>query len=569
VLTEMAEKFHVCVRPMAFRRTDTVTGVTDIIEIPCGATSASKCKPCAVRNQLMRQQQIREGWHLTSEPTKPVRATPAEAQEKMLQCAELAFARLALERTIADPIELAERLREVDKQIDEIDLWFAIHKIRGRLTHPGDPAKPRKTRSTRHRADTSGLPRLHVDGRTIGRVYRGKDGRLHQPSTLLTLTLPSYGPVHTEARTRRGGRVQPCGCGQRHDEHDPLLGTPLDPDSYDYGRAARDAMFFPKLLDRFWQNLRRASGSKTQYAGCVELQRRLAAHAHYAMRGTLPRSLIREVVEGTYHQVWWPPFGAEHRLYSLTRPPVWDTIAGCYVDRDTNEPLPTWDQAMAKLDEPDAEPGYVARLGKIDARGIKEGSKDAKKSIEYVTKYLTKDILDTAHIDSDPQQAHADRLHAELRVTPCSPECPNWLLYGVQPKGAERGLCPGRCAGKAHQRRLLGYTGRRILISRQWSGKTLLDLRADRQAWVRAILNGTITQPCPDTTDEPAAEPRYVYELARPGDPDLPDIQTRILTAIGQRQLWRQALRDARTHPPGPDRINSATQDPTLVQQAA
>ncbi len=36
---------------------------------------------------------------------------------------------------------------------------------------------------------------------------------------------------------------------------------------------------------------------------------------------------------------------------------------------------------------------------------------------------------------TDPQRDHARRLHAELQVTPCSPRCPVWLLYGIQPKG--------------------------------------------------------------------------------------------------------------------------------------
>jgi hypothetical protein len=37
-------------------------------------------------------------------------------------------------------------------------------------------------------------------------------------------------------------------------------GTPVHPDRYDYRRAAWDAVHFPRLLDRFWQDLRRAVG---------------------------------------------------------------------------------------------------------------------------------------------------------------------------------------------------------------------------------------------------------------------------------------------------------------------
>jgi len=268
--------------------------------------------------------------------------------------------------------------------------------------------------------------------------------------------------------------------------------------------------------------------------------------------------------------VWWPPFDAAHRIYTVARPPVWDELRRCYVDRETHAPLPTWEQAMAALDQPGAEPGYVVRLGRIDARGITAGTKDAKKAIAYVTKYLTKDLLDTARPRSAAQQAHADRLHAELAVTPCSPGCPNWLLYGVQPKDATRGLAPGRCPGKVHQRSTLGYTGRRVLISRQWSGKTLADLRADNRTWVRAILSGTLANPGPDHPDTAGEEPRrYIYELARADDPDVPELQVRISHAIAIRQRWRQALRDAQTQTAAPPGANSATQDPEAIGRAA
>jgi hypothetical protein len=64
-------------------------------------------------------------------------------------------------------------------------------------------------------------------------------------------------------------------------------------------------------------------------------------------------------------------------------------------------------------------------------------------------------------------------LHAELQITPCSPRCPVWLLYGIQPKSARHSMTPGRCKGKAHQLQHLGIAGRRVLISRKWSNKTL------------------------------------------------------------------------------------------------
>jgi hypothetical protein len=97
------------------------------------------------------------------------------------------------------------------------------------------------------------------------------------------------------------------------------------------------------------------------------------------------------------------------------------------------------------------------QCGRIDARGINHGTADAEGSIHYVTKYVTKDLIEQASPNSDPQRAHSDRLHAELATIPCSPTCTNWLLYGVQPDKAKPGLVAGHCSGKVHQRRTLGF----------------------------------------------------------------------------------------------------------------
>ena len=98
----------------------------------------------------------------------------------------------------------------------------------------------------------------------------------------LTLTCDSYGKVTAD-------------------------GTPADPDRYDYQRAARDALHFAALFDRLIQNLRRFLGYDVQYFAAVEPQRRLAPHVHVAIRGTVSRAELRQVLAATYHQVWWPP----------------------------------------------------------------------------------------------------------------------------------------------------------------------------------------------------------------------------------------------------------------------
>jgi hypothetical protein len=310
------------------------------------------------------------------------------------------------------------------------------------------------------------------------------------------------------------------------------------------------------------QNLRRAAGWNVQYAGAVELQKRLAPHVHYTMRSTLPKALLRQVAAGTYHQVWWPHF--DQATYTVTAPPRWDAGQGGYVSPKTGQPLTTWQAALDGIDAQGeaATPAYVARLGRIDARGINPGTKDAERSSRYVTKYLTKDLTDQADPKSEAQRAHFDRLHHELSTLPCSPSCANWLLYGVQPDKAKPGLVPGRCKGKVHQRQTLGFTGRRVLISRQWSGKTLADHRADNRASVNEVLAGALAddeQPAtPDTN-----QGRYSSEFARDGDPDVPALQIRIMRSIALRDNWRRTLRQATAPPATSTATVPATQDHT------
>jgi hypothetical protein len=206
---------------------------------------------------------------------------------------------------------------------------------------------------------------------------------------------------------------------------------------------------------------------------------------------------------------------------------------------------------------------------------VEGGTKDAERSIRYVTKYVTKDLKEHASPDSDAQRAHFDRLRDELSVLPCSPSCANWLLYRVQPKPPAdpktdrwKHLVPGRCKGKVHQPKTLGFTGRRVLISRQWSNKTLADHRADNRDWVRAVLaehgDAEGQADAAGGEEDQAAEAergRFVFQLARPDDPDVPPVQHRLMKAISVRQRWRAALDTARR--------KAAGQLSTTAEQAA
>ena len=451
VVKQVAAEHGACLRPVQLRRTDNATGEVEQVLIPCGHTLAAVCPSCAERARALRAAQCREGWHLEDEPVIEPDDPTGVQRWWITKRAEAQMMHDHADDGDPDAAELGALIGELDEEINDAGM-------RGNVL----PARPvRRHRSTRRRQDAAPLPRRKVDPRTVGKIYAAPDGKTFRPSLFVTLTCPSYGKVSSD-------------------------GTPADPGAYDYPRAARDALHFAALFDRFIQNLRRYIGYDVQYFAAIEPQKRLAPHVHIAMRGTISRRELREVLAATCHQVWWP--STQMARFEDGHLPIWDERAERYLDGETGEVLPTWDQALDAIASDD-EPLHVARFGpRFDAQGVLAGSKDASRCIGYLTKYLTKNLGDCHHAATGAQADHADRLADALRFEPCAPTCANWLRYGVQPKNPRPGLLPGSCKGKAHRREYLGYAGRRVLVSRKWSGKTLADHRGDRKAWLTEML---------------------------------------------------------------------------------
>ena len=516
----LAVHHGVCVHPVPVRRIDQDTGASEIVDVPCGATLESKCPPCAERAKRLRLAQCREGWHLEEEPVFDPDEPTDEQQDLVALRADLEAA-------------LVQARRE---HIDEAPILASIERVEDQLTESGVRGKPtpsrgtRRSRSTRRRQDAPELPTRKVAARTVGRTFTAPNGKVFRPSIFLTVTCGSYGRVDEE-------------------------GVPVNMDTYDYRGQVRDSLHWGKLLDRLMQNIRRVVGYDVQYMGAVEPQRRLAPHLHVLLRGTISRADLRQTVAATYHQVWWP--ATDRVAYSGRHLPVWDDATECYLDPGTGEPLPTWDQALDALDEAGVdEPAHVVRFGRqVRAEGVLAGSQDAERCINYVGKYLTKSVDACHEVTSDRQQEHLDRLYQALRYEPCSPTCANWLRYGVQPRHPKPGLQPGYCKGKAHRYETLGYGGRRVLVSRKWSGKTLADHRADQRNWVRELLG----------LDNDPDKDRYLWVPAAPNDPDVMPRENRLLLAIADRTRWRKEIQEAKREA----EVNHETDDVPATTNAA
>ena len=284
--------------------------------MPCGHTLASVCPACAERAKNLRAAQCREGWHLDREPDL-----------------------------------------EPDPATDDQEWW-----IENRAEVQARRDRPRRSART-PRTWTSCSPNW----------MRKSTGQ----GCAATSTPPDLAsaPVDQAAARRTAAAAPQSGSADgRQDLHDagrqdvpavavphphlPVLrasvnsdGTPADPDRYDYTAAARDALHFAALFDRFIQNLRRYCGYDLQYFAAIEPQRRLAPHVHMALRGTVSRRELREVIAATYHQVWWPSTTAV---------------------RFDGDHLPVWDEAQRNLPGPGNRRG-AAHLGPGAGRDRRHG----------------------------------------------------------------------------------------------------------------------------------------------------------------------------------------------------
>ncbi|HEX2563215.1 MAG TPA: replication initiator [Acidimicrobiales bacterium] len=134
-----------------------------------------------------------------------------------------------------------------------------------------------------------------------------------------------------------------------------------------------------------------------------------------------------------------------------------------------------------------------------------------------------------------------------------APTCANWLRYGIQPKNARGGMVPGHCTHKAHDRANLGLGGRRVLVSRKWSGKTLAAHRADRAAVVRAALEEAGIDP--DDHDEVSVtgtDGRWSWAVLPRSRVDERTYAAAIAEAIATRTRWRTEYEAAKAARAGP-----------------
>ncbi|MET7886216.1 replication initiator protein RepSA [Streptomyces avermitilis] len=332
------------------------------------------------------------------------------------------------------------------------------------------------------------------------------------PRVFATLTAPSFGPVHN----RPGSR--PCRCGTQHPEDAPELGTPLDPDTYDYAGAVLWNNHASDLWRYFTIYLRREIArragltqkdareqSRISFGKVAEYQKRGAVHFHAVIR-----------FDG--------PEGPD------TPPPHWATL-------DLLTDAIHAAAARVAVDVPAVadQPARALRWGtQLDVQPISafgDGSEITEQAVaSYVAKYATKAAETTGTVDR--------RIgNKEALVLLDVPDHPRRLIEACLDLHA---LYPDRkLRDWAH---MLGFRGHFSTKSRRYSTTlgALRQVRADyRAAQQRAALG------LPDPDDNPEATTLVLAHWTYAGHGHTPGEAWLAANVHRDIQLNRETAREA------------------------
>ncbi|MFE3859106.1 replication initiator [Streptomyces goshikiensis] len=371
--------------------------------------------------------------------------------------------------------------------------------------------------SRTYAADTFHLVRAGLCG--------GKDVpesvRTH-PRVFLTLTAPSFGPVHNRP-TAKDGKPRACRCGAHHPEDAPELGTPLAPKSYDYTGAVLWNAHAGALWARFTLNLRRALAAhfgitqkdmkqvlRVSFAKVAEYQKRGLVHFHAVVR-----------IDG--------PDG------HTSTPPAWAAVDD--LTHAIRNAVPRTTLTVSSDTVGDQEIRWGAMLDVREITALGDGELTDTAVAGYVAKYATKSAEDSGTVDrSLVCRTCSGRGTVGGRVKDLCPDCEGtrqaeplrelpvhrhvrqmirtaWYLGGL-PEFADLKLCKW-----AH---MLGFRGHFSTKSRAYS-TTLGALRDVRRAWRLAQADAARVRaghpaPAPDTVLVTESSWAYLASGYRPGE---------------------------------------------------
>jgi hypothetical protein len=283
------------------------------------------------------------------------------------------------------------------------------------------------------------------------------------PRMFVTLTAPSFGKVHHVGQCHRAWSTVcqhgSAGCGQVHDETDPLVGQALCADCYDYVGHVLWNAHGGKLWKAFGDNLYHhfATGTGVGRSAVRRLLRVSAAKvAEYQKRGAVHfHAVIR--LDG--------PTGPD------TPPPAWAT-AELLLDTIRTAAAAVALRVPESTAYGERQVGFGEQLEAHQLSGGDGEQAQDERVAAYVAKYTSKSVDDSGALDRR-MNSYADvrRLRASAHVRALVGTC--WRLGGLPE------LEHLRLRGYAH---MLGYRGHCISKTHVYS-TTLRELRAERTAY--------------------------------------------------------------------------------------
>ncbi|WP_184740412.1 replication initiator [Streptomyces netropsis] len=329
-----------------------------------------------------------------------------------------------------------------------------------------------------HAGDTFHLVRAGlVGGKNIPAQVR------EHPRLFVTLTAPSFGPVHratTDGERCRPHRnagtcehERPANCGATHDPAEAVVGQPLCPGCYDYPAHALWHAHAGQLWDRFTRATRRtlasavgltqtrfADHARLSFAKVAEYQKRAAVHVHSVIRLDGPDGLHAPP----------PAWATPELLTRAVRTAARSVLVRSPYSPAVGELLFRWGTQL------DARP--------LHAFGDTDGLADDAVAA-YVAKYVTKDASDTAAGTDYPLLTWDD-----IDAAPVSPHV-RALIRTCWHLGSLPEYEPLRLRPWAHT---LGYRGHILTKSRLYS-TPYFALRAHRAQYQQRTATGAPDDP--------------------------------------------------------------------------
>ena len=303
------------------------------------------------------------------------------------------------------------------------------------------------------------------DGRGPGRrARRGSAGALDPPPPGRPRPAPATGRgPHGRPGVHHPGRQDvpaldvrsPSPC--RPTGGSPPRASPSTRHATTTGAPRCDALHFPKLVDRFWQNLRRCAGYQVQYFATIEPQRRLAPHLHAAIRGHDPPrgSSARSAPPPTTRSGGPPttspstssgcPCGPTRSAATSTRPPGPRCPPG--TRRSTpSTPTPTPSRRT-----------WCGSGTRTTSKACSRHRRRPSRAIGYLCKYLTKDIAATYDDDTtSPRPGRRTSTGSPRKSAGCRARRP--ARTGCATASSPTAPGPGWCPASASTRRTTGPT---------------------------------------------------------------------------------------------------------------